>query len=103
MENRGVSIRSIINKDSWYHISCVNKLADIPTPVCKINNFEGWFDRPQSLYTDIDVRKFDAGERLKLVRVVFEVEAKDGKKDLKGISSMNMLCSNFLMVLFTLC
>ena len=103
MENRGVSIRSIINKDSWYHISCVNKPADIPTPVCKINNFERSFDRLQSLYTDIDVRKFDAGERLKLVKVVFEIEAKDGKKDLKGVSSMNMLCSNFLVVLFTLC
>ena len=55
MENRVVSIRNIIDKDSWYHISGVNNPADIPTRVCKINDFERWFNGPQFLYTDIDV------------------------------------------------
>ena len=30
-----VSIRNIIDKDSWYHISGANNPADIPTRVCK--------------------------------------------------------------------
>ena len=60
MENRVVSIRNIIDKDSWYHISGVNNPADIPTRVCKINDFERWIDGPY--YTDIDVSKFDVGE-----------------------------------------
>ena len=58
MENRVVSIRNIIDKDSWYHISGVNNPTDIPTLVCKINDFEIWFDGPQPLYTHIDVSKF---------------------------------------------
>ena len=55
IENRVVSIRNIIDKDSWYHISSENNPADIHTRVCKINNLERWFDGPQFLYTDIDV------------------------------------------------
>ena len=43
---RVVTIRNIIDKDSWYHISGVNNPADIPTRVCKINDFERWFDDP---------------------------------------------------------
>ena len=31
VENRVVSIRNIIDKDSWYHISGANNPADIPT------------------------------------------------------------------------
>ena len=54
-ENRVVSIRNIINKDSCYHKSGVNNAADVPTRVCKINDFKRWFDGPQFLYTDIDV------------------------------------------------
>ena len=70
MENRIVSIRNIIDKDSWYHISGVNNPADIPTRVCKTNDFEIWFDGLQVLYADIDVSKFDVRERLKLVEAV---------------------------------
>ena len=58
VKNRVVSIRNIINKDSWYHISDVNNPADVPTRVCKINDFERWFDGPQFWYTDIDVISF---------------------------------------------
>ena len=79
---------NIIDKDSWYDISGVNNPADIPTRVCKINDFERWFDGPQFLHTDIDVSKFDVGEKLKLVEG-FQ------KKDFKGVSSVNMFCSNF--------
>ena len=66
-ENRVVSVRNIIDKDSWYHISGVNNPADIPTRVCRIDDFERWFDGPQFLYADIEISKFDVGERLKLV------------------------------------
>ena len=55
VENRVASLRNIIDKDSWYHISGVNNPADIPTRVCKINDFERWFDGPQFLYTAVDV------------------------------------------------
>ena len=41
VENRVVSVRNITDKDSWYHMSAVNNPADIPTRVCKINDFEG--------------------------------------------------------------
>ena len=79
VENRVVSIRNIINKDSWYHISGVNNPAVIPTRVCKLNIFKRWFDGPQFLYMDIDViSKFDVGERSK---AVVQNEAKSGKKD----------------------
>ena len=74
----------MIDKDSWYHISGVNNPADVPTRVCKINDFERWFDGPQFLYTDIDVSKFDAKERLKLVEAVVQNDAKGGKKILKA-------------------
>ena len=84
VENRVVSIRNMIDKDSWYHISGVNNPADVPTRVCKINDFERWFDGPQFLYTDIDVSKFDAKERLKLVEAVVQNDAKGGKKILKA-------------------
>ena len=60
MENRVVSTRNIIDKGSCYHISSVNNPGDIPTRVCKINDFERWIDGPY--YTDIDVSKFDVGE-----------------------------------------
>ena len=95
VENRVVSIRNIIDKDSWYHISGVNNPADIPTQVCKIKGFQRWFDEPQFLYTDSDVSKFDLLERLKLVEAVVQNEAKGGKKDFKGVNSVNILCSYF--------
>ena len=91
--NRVVSIRNIIDKNSWYHISGVNNPADIPTRVCKINDFERWFNNPQLLHADIEVSKFDTGERLKLVEAV--VQTKGGKKDFKGVNSVNVLCSDF--------
>ena len=34
-------------------------------------------------------------ERLKLVEAVVQNEAKGGKKDFKGVNSVNMLCSDF--------
>ena len=96
MENRVVSIKNIINKDSSYHISGVNNPADIPTRVSKINDFKRWFDGPQFLYTDVDViSKFDVEERLKLVEAVVQNESKGGKKDFKGVNSVNMLFSYF--------
>ena len=98
VKNRVVSIRNIIDKDSWYHASGVNYLADIPTGICKINDFERWFDGPQFFYTDIDVSKFDAGERLKLVEAVVQNKAKGGKKGSKGVNSVNVLCSDFFDV-----
>ena len=98
MKNRVVSIRNIIDKDSWYHTSGVNCLADIPTRICKINDFERWFDSPQFFYTDIDVSKFDAGERLKLVEAGVQNKAKGGKKGSKGVNSVNVLCSDFFDV-----
>ena len=55
VENRVVSIRNIMGKDTWYHISGVNNPADIPTRDFKVNDFERWFDGPQCLYTDIDI------------------------------------------------
>ena len=67
VKNMVVSIRYIINKDSWYHISGVNNPADLPTRFCKIDDFEKCFDGPQFFCTKIDVNKFDEGERLKLV------------------------------------
>ena len=70
VENRVVSIRNIIDKDSWYHIFRVNNPADIPTRVYRIDDFERWFDGPQFLYMDIEISKFDVGERLKLVEAV---------------------------------
>ena len=101
-ENKVVSTRNIIDKDSWYHLSGVNIPADIPTRVCKINDFERWFNSPQFLYTDIKVSKFDVRERLKLVEAVVQNKAKGGKNDFKGVNSVNILCSDFLMVLVTL-
>ena len=95
VENRVASIRNIIDKDSWYHISGVNNPADILTRVCKINDFERWFNGPQFLYTDIDVSKFDVGDRLKLVEAVVQKEAKGGKREFKGVNSVNMFCSDF--------
>ena len=92
VENRVVSIKNIIDKDSWYHISGVNNPADIPTQVCRIDDFERWFDGPQFLYTDIEISKFDVGERLKLVEAVVKNEAKGGRGDFKGVNSVNMLC-----------
>ena len=92
VENR---IRNIVGKDSWYHISGVNNPADILIRVCKINNFERWFDGPQFLYTDIDPSRFDAGERMELVEAVVQNEAKGRKKDFKDVNSVNMLCSDF--------
>ena len=38
---------------------------------------------------------FTQDERLKLVEAVVQKETKGGKKDLKDVNSMNMLCSNF--------
>ena len=35
VENGVVSIRNVIDKDSWYHISGVSNPANIPTRVCK--------------------------------------------------------------------
>ena len=35
--------------------------------------------------------KFDVGERLKLVEVVVQNESKGGKKDVKGVNSVNLL------------
>ena len=84
MENRVASIRNIIDKDSWCHISGVINPADTPTRVCKINDFERWFEDPQFLHTDVDVSKFDVWERLKLVEAVVQNEAKVGKKDFDG-------------------
>ena len=95
VENRVVSIRNIIDKDSWYHISGVNNPADIPTRVCRIDDFGRWFDGPQFLYRNIEISKFDVGERLKLVEAVVQNEAKGGKKDFKGLNSINMSCSDF--------
>ena len=94
-ENRVVSMRNIIDKDSWYHISGVNNPADIPTRVCRIDDFERWFDGPQFLYADIEISKFDVGARLKLVEAVVKNEAKGGRRDFKGVNSVNMLCSDF--------
>ena len=74
----------MIDKDSWYHISGVNNPAGVPTRICKINDFERWFDGPQFLHTDIDVSKFDAKERLKLVEAVVQNDAKGGKKILRA-------------------
>ena len=34
----------------------------MPNRVCKINDFESWFDGPHFLYTDIDVSEFYAGK-----------------------------------------
>ena len=90
-----VSIRNIIDKDSWYHISGVNNPADIPTRVCRIDDFERWFDGSQFLYTDIEKSKFDVGERLKLVEAVVKNEAKGGRRDFEGVNSVNMSCSDF--------
>ena len=45
-----VNISNIINKDSWYHVFGLNNAADTPARVCKINDFERWFDGPQFLY-----------------------------------------------------
>ena len=96
MENRVVSIRNIIGKESWYHIFGVNNSADITTRVCKINDFHRWLGGPQFLCMDIDVSKSDVGERLKLVEAVVQNEAKGGKRNyFKGINSVNMLCSDF--------
>ena len=68
----------------------------MPTRVCKLNDFKRWFDGPQFLYTNIDViSKFDVGESLKLVEAVVQDEAKSGKKDFKGVNSVNTLCSGF--------
>ena len=89
------SIRSIIDKDSWYHISGLNNPADIPTRVCKINDFERWFNGHQFLYTDIHVSKSDAAKRLKLIEAVVQNEAKGGEKDFKDVNSVNMLYSDF--------
>ena len=91
VENRVVSIRNIMGKDTYYHISGVINPADIPTRDFKVNDFDRWFDGPQCLYTDIDVSKFDVGERLKLVEVVVQNESKGGKKDVKGVNSVNLL------------
>ena len=88
MENRVVSLRNIIDNDSWHHISGVSN----PTRAWRKNDFERWFDGPQILYTDIEVSKFDIGERLKLVEAVVQNKAKGGKKD-------NIFI--FLMVLIT--
>ena len=95
MENRVVTIRNNIDKDSWYHISGVNNPADIPTRVCKVNDFKRCFNGPQFLYTDIEVSNFDVGERLKFVEAVVQNEAKSGKKDFKVENSVNMLCGDF--------
>ena len=95
VENRLVSIRNIIDNYSWYHISGVNNPANIPTRVCKVNDFKRCFNGPQFLYTDIEVSKFDVGERLKFVEAVVQNEAKSGKKDFKVVNSVNMLCSDF--------
>ena len=66
--------------DSCNRISSVNNPTDIPTRVCKVKDFERWFNGPPFLHTNIDISKFDVGERLKLVKAVVENEAKDGKK-----------------------
>ena len=47
------------------------------------------------MYTDIDVSKFDVGDRLKLVEAVVQNEAKGGKREFKGVNSVNMFCSDF--------
>ena len=86
----------------WYHISGVNNIADIPTRVCKINDFNRWFDGPQFLYTVTDVSKFGVWGRLKLVEAAVRNEAKVRKKNFEGVNSVNMFRSDFLMVLFTL-
>ena len=88
VENRVVILRNIIDNDSWHHISGVSN----PTQAWRKNDFERWFDGPQILYTDIEVSKFDIGERLKLVEAVVQNKAKGGKKDYIFI---------FLMVLIT--
>ena len=49
MENRAVSIRNAIDKDSCDRISSVNNLTDIPTRVCKVKDFERCFNGPQFL------------------------------------------------------
>ena len=47
------------------------------------------------MYTDIVVNKFDVGERLKLVEAIVQNEVKGGKKDRKGVNSVNTSCSDF--------
>ena len=80
VENRAVSIRNAIDMDSCNRISSVNNPTDIPTRVCKVKDIERWFNVPPFLHTNIDISKFDVGERLKLVKAVVQNEAKDGKK-----------------------
>ena len=47
------------------------------------------------MYTDIEISNFDVGERLKLVEAVVKNKAKGGRKDFKGVNSVNILCSDF--------
>ena len=47
------------------------------------------------MYTDIVVNKFDVGERLKLLEAIVQNEVKGGKKDRKGVNSVNTSCSHF--------
>ena len=95
VENRVVIIRNVVDKDKWYHISGKNNPADIPTRICKLNDFERWFEGPQFLYSDVDVSKFDVDEKMKLVEAVVQNEAKVGKKVDKNVNSVNILTSDF--------
>ena len=90
-----VSITNVADQNSWYHISGINNLTDIPTQISKINDFERCFDGPQFLYSSIDVSKFGVGEKLKLVGVVVQNEASVGKLVFQDAGTVTTISTDF--------
>ena len=90
-----VSITTVPDKNSWYHVSDKNNLTDIPSQISKINDFERCFDGPQFLYSSIDVSKFDVGEKLKLVGAVVQNEASVGKKVFQDAITVTTISTDF--------
>ena len=92
VENRVVSIRSVVDRDNWFHIAGVNNPVDIPTRVCKLSDLERWFKGPEFLYSNFEVDEFDVGEKWKLVESVVESEMKVVKKNLKDAKTVHNFC-----------
>lgn len=67
VETKIVSIRNFVNKDSWCQVFGINNFGYIPTQICKINDFERWFDGPEFSNFGIGVSNFDVEEKVEVV------------------------------------
>ena len=78
VENRVVKIRGIVNCESWFFVEGDKNPADIPTRICKGEDFERWFRGPRFLLDEQPkVQGFDVEKKLNDVAVLNESKSSD--------------------------